>query len=218
MVIVHLLELRVVPGHEAEVVGLLRHSTPGARGPAGLLLRCVGKRLSRHQQEHIVVTCWRDREAFTHGTDPQGVPAYLSPKADLLSERRSSAFRVSAAMGDEPGAARILRVYRARVATASVEEWERRAAEQLTVLAAKDSLVFARAGVDLAGEHPSDEVPVVALSAWRDWDAVLEATGGHIDRLVEDTELIDLERPIAVDHYELFESDPRPVDEPDEGS
>lgn len=214
--IVHLLEFRVVPGHEAEVTGFLRHTAPGGRPSAGILMRCVGSRLNRHQQEHLVVTCWRDGAAFTRGTDPQGVPGYLAPKADLLSEPRSSGFRVSAALGDEPDGARILRVYRAQVAAASVVEWEGRAAEQMTALSGKQSLIFARAGVVLDDERPSDEVSVVALSAWRDWDAVLAATGGHIDRLVQDTELIDLERPVGVDHYELFESDLRlPVDESD---
>jgi hypothetical protein len=210
-VIVHLLEFRALPGHEAEVTGFLRHSTSGDHHPAGLLTRFVGRRLSRQQQEHIAVTCWRDESAFTRGTDPLGAPAYLAPKADLLAERRSSAFGVSAALGDRPDGARILRVYRARVATAAVEKWQRRAAEQLTALSTKERLVFARAGVGLAGADSSGEVSVVALSAWDDWDAVLAATGGHIDRLVQATELVDLERPEGVDHYELLESEPRPT-------
>ena len=215
--IVHLLEFRVVPGHEAEVIGFLRHAVPAERRLKGLLTRCTGRRLNRRQPELIALTCWRDNATFAAGTDPLGAPAYLSSKADLLTDRRSSTFRASAIAGDDPEPAHILRVYRAGVAVGSTAEWERCAGEQLAELTAMDGLVFVRAGIvpagaalagsSLADGQPGDEASVIALSAWRDWDAVLAATGGHIDRLLETNALADLERPIGVDHYELLGPD-----------
>jgi hypothetical protein len=205
-VIVHLLEFRVVPGHEAEVVGFLRNAAPCDRSSAGLLTCCIGRRLGRHQSELVVVTGWRDHAAFTSGTDALGVPTFFSPKASLLGERRSLAFDVSASMGDGPDGSRILRVDRALVSTADVELWERRSEEQLTRMSETDGLLCLRAGVGLADADPGGAVPVVALSAWRDWEAVLVVTGGHIGRLVQDTELIDLEHSGSVGHYEVLES------------
>lgn len=205
--IVHLLEFRVTPGHEAEVVGFIRHSGPADSASAGILMQCLGRRLSRHQQEHIAVTSWRDEAALAHGTDPFGMPVYLSPRADLLGDRKLSSFRVSAALGDGVEGARVLRVYRANVAAADVAEWARRAVEHLAGLVGTEGLVYVREGVGMAGANPEGDVPVLALSCWRDWDAVLAATGGHIDRLVQSTELVDLERFIGVDHYELLASD-----------
>ncbi len=199
----------MVPGHEAEVAGFLRHSRPGESPPAGLLMQCLGRRLSLHRQQHIVITCWRDEAAFAHGTDPLGIPVSLSPKAHCLSDRLSSPFGISAALGDGAEGARILRVYRAEVAAASVKEWARRAGEPLASLSGREGFVCVRAGVDMAGADSRGEVSVVALSGWRDWDAVLAATGGHIDRLVQATDLTDLERPIGLDHYELLKPDTR---------
>ncbi len=91
----------------------------------------------------------------------------------------------------------------------SVEEWASRAVDQLPSLSERDGLVWVRAGLDIAGADSGGEVSIVALSAWRDWDAVLTATGGHIDRLVQSTDLTDLERPIGVNHYELLRPDTR---------
>jgi hypothetical protein len=202
-VIVHILEFRAKPGHEAELVGFLRSFETEAR-PAGRLLKhYIGRRLSRHQQEHIAVTCWNDVAAFARGTDPLGTPAYLWPRGDLLSDRKSSCYRVCAALGDGTEVARVLRVYRADVAASDVGEWERRTAEHMTDLGGTEGLVYLREGVSMAGANQEGSVPILALSCWRNWDAVLAATGGHIDRLVQATELIDLERTTSVDHFEL---------------
>ncbi len=202
-VIVHILEFRAKPGHEAELVGFLRNLQAGTRPVGGLLKHYIGRRLSRHQQEHVAVTCWNDVAAFTRGTDPLGTPAYLWPRGDLLSDRKSSSYRVCASLADGTEVARVLRVYRADVAPSDVDEWERRTAEHMTGLVGTEGLVYLREGVGTAGANQEGNVPIVALSCWRNWDAVLAATGGHIDRLVQATELIDLERTTSVDHFEL---------------
>ena len=207
IVILQLLEFRVVPGHEAEVTSSLRQSVLVGPLPAGILTRCVGRRLSRNQSEHIVATCWRDEAAMAAGTDQHGMPRYLTPLAELLSGRRQATFVVAASIGHDLAGARIMRVYRAKVARESLETWEKSSAEQVVQLSARDGLICARAGASRAGASGEDEVPVFAISAWRDWDAVLAATGGHIDRLVEDTDLGDLERAAALDHYQLLEPD-----------
>jgi hypothetical protein len=206
-VIIHLFEFRVVPGHEAEVTGFLRHSLLDGAPPEGMITAYVGRRLGRQQLEHIVATNWRDEAAYGHGTDPRGVPVHISAKADLFDERRSAAFRVAASTGRGWEGARILRVYRASIAAESVPAWEQRAMEPVTSLSIKDGLLSALAGVRLPSVASSGRVSVIAVSAWRDWVAVLAATGGHIDRLVQETELTDLEQPVAVDHYQLLTPD-----------
>jgi hypothetical protein len=47
---VHLLEFRVVPGHQAEVAAFLRRFPPGNGSTAGLTASCIGRRLGLHQQ------------------------------------------------------------------------------------------------------------------------------------------------------------------------
>ena len=207
--IVHLFEFQVLPGHEAEVAGSLAQTGPARRPSSGDLMHCAGSRLSRHQQEHIAVTCWPDHETFVGGTDRLGVPSYLSAKASLLTARRSMAFTVVSSIGATSDGARILRVYTAQVAAASLEEWGRREAEQLVELERMKGMVCARAGVGLGVADADGELPIVAISAWRDWEAVLAATGGHIDRLILTTELDDLERPGGLVHYDLIEFDER---------
>ncbi len=207
MAIVHLMEFCVVPGHEAEVVAYLRNATPGGRPSAGLLMNCIGRRLRGHRQEHVAVAGWRDGRDYARGTDRLGVPRYLSAKSDLLSDLRSSAFDASTAMGDGTEGARVLRVYRTHVAAASLGDWQRRSLDPLTRLSEKEGLVYLRAGTGLAGADASGEAPILILSAWRDWDAMLAATGGHIDRPAQESDLDDLEGPSDVGHYELLESD-----------
>jgi hypothetical protein len=205
-VIVHQLEFRVVPGHDAEVTGFLRHAMFVAAHPAGVVMLCAGKRLGTHRSEHLVVTCWRNQAAYLKGTDAHGVPAFLSAKAEWLSSPRALAFEVAGSIGSDLAGARIMRVYRARIPAGSVAVWEERARAQLSALASRDGLVCVRAGVG----RPAigEEVHVSVISAWRDWAAVLAATGGHIDRLVQDTEFEDIEQAAGLDHYQLLDSDP----------
>jgi hypothetical protein len=205
MAIVHLVEFRVVPGHEAEVPAYLRNAAPAERHSARLRVICIGRRLRGHSQEHIAVVGWRDGRDYARGTDPLGVPSYLSAKADLLSELRSSAFDVSTVLGDGTEGARILRVYRTHVVAASLGDWQRRSVEPLTRLSEKEGLVYLRAGTGLAGPDASGEVPILILCGWRDWDAMLAATGGHIERPAQESNLDDLEGPGEIDHYELLE-------------
>ncbi len=207
MPIVHLMEFGVVPGHEAEVVAYVRNAAAGVRPAAGLLTTCIGRRLRGHQQEHIAVTDWRDRRDYARGTDPLGVPRYLAPKADLLSEPRSSAFDVLTATGDGAEDAHVLRVYRTRVAAASLGDWQRRSVEPLALLSEKEGLVYLRVGTSLAGADASGEVPILILAGWRDWHVMLAATGGHIEWPTQETHLDDVEGPGDLDHYELLESD-----------
>ena len=207
LVIVQLLEFQVVPGHEAEVTSSLRQTVLEGPLPAGILMRCAGKRLSQQQAEHIVATCWRTDAAMTAGLDEHGLPRYLAPVAELLGGRRLAAFDVSASIGHSLAGARIMRVHRGSVAPESLEIWARSSAAQVEKLSARDGLICARAGASRAGASADGEVPVFAISAWRDWEAVLAATGGHIDRLVEDTDLGELERAVALDHYQLLEAE-----------
>jgi hypothetical protein len=43
------------------------------------------------------------------------------------------------------------------------------------------------------------------LTAWTEWDLLLAATGGRLERTLIDTEISDLERPARADHFELLE-------------
>jgi hypothetical protein len=216
MAIVHLVEFRVVPGHEAEVLAYLRNAAPGDRHSAGLQVACIGRRLRGHLQEHIVVAGWRDRRDYARGTGSLGVPRYLSAKADLLSELRSSAFEVSTALGDGTEGTRVLRVYRTHVAASSLGDWQRRSVEPLARLSEKEGMLYLRAGTGLAGPDASGEVPILILAGWRDWDVMLAATGGHIERPTQETDLDDVEGPGDLDHFELLTPDTQTdADEPE---
>ncbi len=204
MVIVHLVEFRIAPGHEAEVVACLRHPElrAGPR-PEGLIADSVGRRLGQKQREHVLVTSWKDEKSWRKGTD-NGSPRCLAQVADLLTDRRDVRFRVVGCSGSGLEAGKILRVYRGRVALASLPAWEARACEPIEWLSGKPGLVSLAVGPSM-DESGADEREVMAVSSWRDWDAVLEATGGHLDRLLEATEMSELEHPVDVEHYQLID-------------
>ena len=81
--------------------------------------------------------------------------------------------------------------------------------EPLARLSEKEGLVYLRAGMGLAGADASGEVPILVLAGWRDWDAMLAATGGHIEWPTQETDLDDVEGPGDLDHYELLTPDTR---------
>ncbi len=212
-VIVHLLEYRVVPGHEAEVAGFLRHEAAAAQTDGGIVIRCFGRRLGARGREHLAATVWTGWDAFRHGTDEGGVPAFLSAKSVLLGVERSSSYRVVASVGLGCEGARIVRLYRTTIAADSREAWERRALEPVGQLASREGLLTVVAGVseDQDGSvAQAGEVGAVVLTAWTDWDLLLAATGGRLNRALPDTELADIERSANADHYEVIEPEPEP--------
>lgn len=209
-VIAHLFEYRVVPGHDAELAGYVRHSVLAGPMPAGLVSRCIGRRLSPGGPEHVALTVWEDPHACAQGTDGRGVPRYLLPKAGLLLDWSSRRYRITVSIDRGSENARILRVYCATVAPEEVERWERRAMDAAGAVAARYGILAVQVGVGIDAPGRAGGAAIVALTAWRDWDSVIAATGGHLDRLLLDTELADLERPAGADHYELLEPEPTP--------
>lgn len=211
--IVHLLEYRVVPGHEAEVVGYLSHRALVAPSDRGLVCRYVGRRLGTHGREHLAATVWSDWEALRHGVDEAGVPGFLGAKSELLAAKRSSQYRVVASTGLGCEGAGVLRLYRTSIAADAVEIWERRALEPVGQLASKKGLLTVVAGVSTDQDRPAaqaGEASVVVLTAWAKWDLLLTATGGRLNSALTDTELEDIERPATADHYEVMAPEPGP--------
>jgi hypothetical protein len=208
--IVHLLKYQVVAGRDAEVDGFVRHSALATPPTPGIVARCVGRRLGPVGHEHVAATAWTDLDVFRSGTSSGGVPDYLSPVADRMRDVRSARYRVVVAEGPGCEDARILRIYHATVATEMLATWERRATEPIDRLAAKPGLLKAFAGVGVLDADPPGETSIVAITAWLDWGSVISATGGHIDRLLLETELADLERPSDVEHYQLLATEPSP--------
>jgi heme-degrading monooxygenase HmoA len=210
--IVHLLEFRVVPGHGPELAAVLRRFPSDTNDLPGLVGQCVGRRLGRQQLEHIVVTVWEDEAAFQRGVESNGLPAVMAAYSDLLSNASWSAFEAhSQSIANTFADARILRVYRASVEAGAVDQWLARAESQAVTLAEKAGLKAVMVGTRLPAVPEAGNLPVIAVSAWRDWNSVLMATGGHIDQLVIETELDELEHPISVDHYQLAEPEPHPA-------
>ncbi len=208
MVIVHLVEFRSAPGHEAEVVACLRH--PEVRigpPPQGLLADTIGRRLGQRHREHVLVTAWKDEPSWRKGTD-NGSPRCLAQVAEWLTARRDCRFRAVACAGPSWQGSKILRVYRGKVPRDSLASWEARANGPMEGLAAKPGLVSIAVGPvtddATADDATAAEQEVVAVSSWRDWDSVLQATGGHLDRLIEETEMSELERKVDVEHYQLL--------------
>lgn len=211
--IVHLLEYRVVAGHEEEVVGFLRHQATAAPVDNGYVKRCFGRRLGTQGREHVAATVWDGWEGFRRGTDDAGRPRILSAKSALLGVERSSRYRVVATAGLACEGARILRLYRTTIAVDTVDTWERRALETVGRLATREGLLTLVAGVsrDQDGSiAQAGEAGVVVLTAWADWDLLLTATGGRLNNALADTELADIERPANADHYEVIELEAGP--------
>jgi len=212
-VILHLLEYRVVPGHEAEVTGFLRQQASAARADEGIVFSCFGRRLGTQGREHLAATVWSGWDSFRRGTDGKGLPGFLSAISVLLGVESSTRYRVVASTGWRCEGARILRLYRTAVAADAVETWERRALEPVGRLASRDGLLTIVAGV---GKDPdgsvarADEAGVVILTAWSDWNLLLTATGGRLNATLADSELADIERPANADHYEVIGPEPRP--------
>ena len=202
--IVHLLEYKVLAGHAAEVAGFVRQAF-AAPMPAGLLTRCVGRRLALDGPRQVVASAWQDPNAFRVGTNSAGVPRYLAGKSLLMRRRVSSQFRAVVWHGEDWTDARVLRLYRASVAVAALEEWEGRAPQALDEVARKTGSSAAMAGCALAGKDPVDGIPILVLTAWRDWDALLQATGGRLNWPLLNSELADFEEHALADHYELMD-------------
>jgi len=212
-VIVHLLEYRVVPGHEEEVAGFLRRRATVAHADEGVVIRCFGRRLGTKGREHLAATVWTGWDAFKRGTDDAGLPRFLSTASVLLGLERSSSYRVVATGGSGCEGARILRLHRTTIAADVVGAWERRALEPVGQLAMREGLLAVVAGVskDQDGSIArAGEANVVVLTAWADWDLLLAATGGRLNSALADTGLADIERSANPDHYEVIELEPRP--------
>jgi len=212
-VIVHLLEYRVVPGHEAEVVGFLRQQAMVAKADDGVVVRCFGRRLGTQGREHLAATVWSGWDAFRRGTDEGGLPGFLSAKSVLLEVESSSRYRVVTSTGLGCDGARVLRLYRTTIAADAVETWERRALEPVGQLASREGLLTVVAGVgrDQDGSvAQAGEASVVVLTAWADWNLLLAATGGRLNSALADSELTDVERSANADHYEVIGPEPGP--------
>jgi len=211
--IVHLVEYRIQPGYEAEVTGLLVHEFMAGPLSDGLVSRFAGRRLRGHGRQHFVATTWRDPEALARAVDGQGLPAYLAGRSSLIGDRAMSRYRVVASTGLGREGAKVLRLYRTSIAADDAKSWERRAAETIDRLATKNGLLVAQAGVETDGEdvvvHDGD-ARIAVLTAWAEWDLLLAATGGRLDRPLLDTELADLEQPARADHFELLRTEPGP--------
>jgi heme-degrading monooxygenase HmoA len=202
--VVHLVEFRIQPGHEVEVVAALRHPELFGPRPEGLLADSVGRRLGHQRREHVLATSWRDEASWRAGIDDGQNPRCLARVAHMVEDRRSSAFRVVASKGPSWDEGKILRVYRGAVGDESMARWEAWACGPAGAVGTDPGLVSLLVGPSmLPDERPGEQV-VVAVTAWRDWEAVLAATGGHLDHLLRETEMTELERPLSVEHYQLL--------------
>ena len=203
--IVHLVEFRIKSGFEAEVVATLQLPGPASAWPAGLVAHCVGRRMGHSHRKHVFACAWQDFESWRHGLDEADSPSCLTRVADRLEDRRDSVVDVLASVGPRWDEGRVLRIYRATVAADSLAEWEAKALGPVGKLSGLDGLVSILVGPAWPRPDGQGDRTVFAISAWRDWSAVLSATGGRIDRLVQRTELADLERPVRVDHYQILD-------------
>jgi hypothetical protein len=203
---VHLLEYRAVPGHEAELTGFLKRR-PLLEAPVlGLDGLIVARRLSHNGREHLAVTCWNDAESFARGTDEKGIPAYLSSTASLVGDRIQAAFDIVAFRSAIHAGARVLRLYRTSIPSAAIGIWEERAVASAAQLAETEGLALIQAGLEIGSpETPlPNQVRVVVMTAWTEWDLLLAATGGRLNRALPDTELPELEKAAAPDHFEIL--------------
>jgi hypothetical protein len=202
-VIVHLLEYQILPGHAAELEGFVRQSL-AASVQAGLLARCAGRRLAVDGPRYIVVSAWQDADRFRVGTNSAGIPRDLADKAALIRRRLSSEFRAVEWHGINWCDARVLRLYRASIAPDGLDSWKRTVPAELREIVGKPGITSALAGVAIRNEDPASDVPILVLTAWSDWDALLGATGGRLNRPILGTELAGPQPPSLANHYELI--------------
>jgi hypothetical protein len=202
-VIVHLLEYQIMPGHAAEVEGFVRQALATSL-PAGLLARCAGRRLSVDGPRYIVTSIWRDADAFRVGTNSSGIPRDLAGKAPLIRRRLSSQFRSVASHGTDWSDARVVRLYRAPIAQDSLGSWENSVQGEVRDIGGKPGISVVLAGVAIHAERVAADVPILVLTAWRDWDSLLGATGGRLNRAILGTELVGPQPLSLADHYELI--------------
>jgi heme-degrading monooxygenase HmoA len=203
-VLVHLVEFRIQPGREAEVVAALRHPEAFGPCPEGLLAHSVGRRLGHQCREHVLATAWRNESSWRVGTDGGRLPRCMDRVADLFDERRDSAFHVVASKGPSWDEGKILRVYRGAVGDESMARWQDWASGRVGSVGSDPGLVSLLVGPSVLPEERPGEHVVVAVTAWRSWEAVLAATGGHLDHLLRETEMAELERPLSIEHYQLL--------------
>ena len=212
--IVLFLEYRIRPGHDAEVTGFLRHELLAGPLADGLVARFAGRRLSGQGRQHFVATTWRDSAALARATDDQGLPAFLAERTSLLSHVETSRYRLAASTGLGREGASVIRLYRTSIAADAVGSWERRAAKTIGRLVTTSGLLAAEAGVEADGEDVvmrDGDVRIAVLTAWAEWDLLLAATGGRLERALLDTEITDLEQPATIDHFQLLHGEPGPV-------
>jgi hypothetical protein len=203
-VIVHLVEFRIKPGFEAEVVASLHHSARVGKRPAGVLSHSVAHRLGHAHRRYIFACAWTDFEAWRRALGADESPACLSLVAHRLDERRDCVVDVVASAGPSWEEGRVLRVYRAAVRADDMEEWESRVRGPVAWLAERPGLVSVLVGPSWPRPEADSERTVYAISAWREWSDVLSNTGGRIGRALSRTELAGLEKPLGVQHYELL--------------
>jgi hypothetical protein len=214
MAIVHLLEYRIRPGHDAEVTGVLRHGLLAGPLPDGIVARFAGRRLSGQGRQHFVATTWSDSAALSLAIDEQGLPVYLAGQASLLGHVETSRYRLAASTGLGREGAKVVRLYRTSIAADAVESWERRAVEMIGRLVTMRGLLVAQAGVETDGEDVVlrvGDARIAVFTAWEEWDLLLAATGGRLEKPLLDTELTDLEQPARADHFQLLDGEPGPV-------
>jgi len=214
MAIVHLLEYRIRPGHDAEVTGVLRHGLLAGPLPDGIVARFAGRRLSGQGRQHFVATPWSDSAALSLAIDEQGLPVYLAGQASLLGHVETSRYRQAASTGLGREGAKVVRLYRTSIAADAVESWERRAVEMIGRLVTMRGLLVAQAGVETDGEDVVlrvGDARIAVFTAWEEWDLLLAATGGRLEKPLLDTELTDLEQPARADHFQLLDGEPGPV-------
>ena len=203
--IIQLVEFRIKPGFEAEVVATLHHRSGASERPPGVLAHSIGRRMGHSHRRYVFACAWQDFESWRHGMEADDLPACLTRVAGRLGERRDSLVDVVASAGPSWEEGRVLRVYRASVRAGDMAEWEARARSPVEWLAGRPGLVSILVGPSWPRPAAESERTVFAISAWRDWSDVLSITGGHIDQPLERTELTDLETPLGAQHYELLD-------------
>ncbi len=211
--IVQLLECLIAPGHGAEVTGFLRHGAPAVQPVEGLLSRLAGRRLSGRGRRHVVATIWRDEAALTAGVDELGIPRYLAEKSALLTDAAISHYRIVASVGLGRESTGILRLFRTSISRESVDSWERGALESMGRLAGRDGLSVGLAGVEMDGDPTASRdgpAGVVVFTTWAQWDLLLAATGGRLNRTLLDIDPSALEQAGRADHFELLRADLEP--------
>src|SRR3954452_11813771 len=172
----------------------LRHDiAPRIAELAGLTGLFLARRVGDSVERRIIATVWIDPEAMDvglHAGGLAGIEADLQGEAEVLSLELEI-------LDDRPLVPTVLRIFRGTVRSGALDRYVELAREGTGADMAADIGPIA---LYLAPQPPQS---VITVSLWADWDRIMQATGGKLDKPIATRHADQLVRA-QVEHFEVI--------------